>query len=122
MTRAMTGDEFKDKLKQIKEKADAERLLLAKEFAMSHNRVKVGDFIEQSGGYIIKVKSIELDPDWDEHYLPYCFYSGTRMGMGKDDCWFVTNVDGEMIAPNIRFTYSSLEMLDAQWYTNQVRS
>lgn len=72
----MTLEEYKQRLSVLKQEAEKARLVLAKEYALSNNKVKIGDIITDHIGSII-VKKIFI-----EHALltgPSCFYEGIEL-------------------------------------------
>jgi hypothetical protein len=53
----MNNEEYKKRLKEINEEASAKKTALAKEYALAHNSINVGDVIEDHIGRI-KVEKI----------------------------------------------------------------
>jgi hypothetical protein len=77
----MTADEYKFKLEVLEKEYRRQKLILARDYAMSNNPVKVDDVIEDHMGKI-RVTDIKPSQGYSGH-LPECVYDGlilTRTG------------------------------------------
>ena len=71
----MDIEEYKKRLNDINEEANAKERSLAKEYALSHNPVKIGDVIEDHIGRI-EVEKINFERLGE---LPRCVYFGIEI-------------------------------------------
>lgn len=67
--------EYKKRLKAINEEAAAKKQSLAKEYALAHNSVKIGDVVEDHIGRI-KVEKVNFQSFGE---LPRCVYFGIEI-------------------------------------------
>jgi len=70
----MDIEEYGLLLKKIEDKCNQEKAELAKEFALSNNNVKIGDFVTDHM-HTIKVERIFVTK---LHSIPTCVYTGPR--------------------------------------------
>lgn len=72
----MEVDEYKLKIKQIRDKALEDEKQLNREFAKSNRKYSVGDIISDTSGSI-KVEKYGID--FDSNRLPVLYYMGTEL-------------------------------------------
>lgn len=69
----MELQEFKDKIKKEQEELELRCKAIMREYAISNNKIKIGDVIREDTGDVLKVEKIVVQLSYDK---PYCVYKG----------------------------------------------
>lgn len=69
----MEAQELKEKLKLAYEEHNKARFAIFKEYALSHNKVSVGDIVFD-GDKMVKVEKIKINVQYDKSECVYCGY------------------------------------------------